>query len=97
MAMIRVHVHPGARRSIVQGLREDGALKLAVDAPPEDGRANRAVEALLADTLDVARRAVSVVRGHGSRSKWIEIEGMSEDEIRRRLDIALAGEGKHGG
>jgi hypothetical protein len=97
MAKLRVHVHPGARRSVVQGLREDGVLKLAVDAAPEDGRANRAVEALLADTLDVARRAVSVVRGHGSRSKWIEIEGMSEDEVRRRLDAALGGEAHHGG
>lgn len=97
MGLLRVHVHPGARRSAVQGLREDGAWKLAVSEPPEDGRANRAVESLIAETLSVARRSVSVVRGHGSRSKVVEIAGLSEDEILRRLSDRMEGEATHGG
>lgn len=93
--MLRVHVHPGARRDSVQGLRDDGALKLSVSAPPEDGKANRAVAALLAHALGVPAGRVSVVRGHGSRAKWVEIEGLSDDEMKRRVDAALE-EGSRG-
>lgn len=89
--MLRVHVHPGARRAMLRGFRGDGALQLAVTAPPEGGRANRAVAELLAETLGVPRGRVEVVRGLGSRSKWVEVEGLGEDEIRSRLDTTLAG------
>ncbi len=88
-ARLAVRVHPGARRAGLAGWREDGALKLAVAAPPEGGRANEAVVELIADTLGVARRQVTVARGGSSRSKTVEIEGLDEAEVRRRVDAAL--------
>jgi len=87
--MLQVHVHPGARRDGLRGWRADGALKVEVTAPPEDGRANAAVSALLAGVLALPKRSVAVVRGHGSRAKVVEVEGLSEDEVRRRIDGAL--------
>ena len=89
--MVTVHVHPGARREAVRGWRADGALRLDVAAPPERGRANDAVTALLAGVLGVPRGRVAVVRGHGSRTKVVEVTGLGDDELRRRIAAALAG------
>lgn len=51
------------------------ALKVAVTAPPEDGKANAALEKLLAKTLGLPRTTVSVVSGHASRSKLVHLAG----------------------
>jgi uncharacterized protein (TIGR00251 family) len=75
---LRLKVQPKARRSRVEGIGPDiegAALKLAVTAPPEDGKANAAVIALLAETLGVAKSAVSVVSGATDRRKLVEIRG----------------------
>jgi uncharacterized protein len=85
---LRVRVHPGARRAGVTGRLADGTWKIAVPEPPEGGRANRGVETLLARTLGVPRTRVTVVRGAGSRSKVVEVDGLEDDEITRRLEGA---------
>ena len=56
-------------------------LKARVRAAPEDGKANAALEALLAKALGVAKGKVSVTRGTTARMKTVEIEGVSEAEI----------------
>jgi uncharacterized protein YggU (UPF0235/DUF167 family) len=84
----RVRVHPGARRAGVTGRLADGAWKIAVTEAPEGGRANRALETLLADALGVARDRVGVVLGAGSRGKTVEVSGLGMDEIERRLERA---------
>jgi hypothetical protein len=61
------------------------ALKVRVKAPPEKGKANAAVEALLASTLDVGKSAVEVVTGHTSSRKVIRIEGLSREAVCRLL------------
>jgi uncharacterized protein YggU (UPF0235/DUF167 family) len=96
-AGLAVRVQPGARRAGLKGWAEDGSLRLAVAARPEGGRANRAVEELLAEVLDVPRRAVSVTRGAASRSKWIEIRGLDADEVKRRIGRRLEREGEADG
>jgi len=69
---VDVWVVPGAARSAVTGLH-DGRLRLAVAAPPSEGRANRAVEALLASVAGVASRRVGLVRGDRGRAKTCRI------------------------
>jgi len=86
---IAVRVHPGARRTALVGWMEDGTLKLSVAAPPEGGRANAAVTALLAGVLDVKSRQVAVARGVSSRTKWVDVTGLDDGEIRRRIANAL--------
>ncbi|MBI1798921.1 MAG: DUF167 domain-containing protein [Candidatus Eisenbacteria bacterium] len=89
MTKLAVRVQPGARRAEIRGWMEDGALRLTVTAPPEDGRANRAVIELLASALELKPRALSLARGGASRSKWIEIDGLEPAEVRRRIDGVL--------
>jgi hypothetical protein len=88
-ALLAVRVRPGAAAEGLTGRLADGTLKLAVAAPPEGGRANRAVIELLARLLGVRRSQVAVVRGPASRAKLIEIEGMEGTEIERRIERAL--------
>ena len=86
---VAVRVHPGAAADGLTGRLADGTLKLAVAAPPEGGRANRAVIELLARLLGVRRSQVAMVRGPASRAKLIEIEGLEGAEIERRIERAL--------
>ena len=83
-ARIDVHVQPRASRNAIAGMK-DGALRIAVTAPPVDGEANAAVVALLAKKLGVPKRDVSVVQGETSRHKVIEVKGISLDELLARL------------
>jgi uncharacterized protein (TIGR00251 family) len=86
---LRVRVSPGARRGDVAGRIRD-VWKLRVTAPAEGGRANEAVIRLLADTVDVPRRRVSLVSGHTARDKVVELEGVEAAEAERRLAGASA-------
>lgn len=88
-ARIAVRVHPSARHDALVGRRDNGEWKLAVCAPPEDGRANAAVVELVASLLGVKRHQVSVARGLSSRGKQVEVEGVSAEEAERRLAALL--------
>lgn len=87
---LAVRVQPGARRDALVGRLETGEWKVAVTAPPEDGRANAAVVELLAALLGVKRRQVNVVRGQSARAKQVEIAGLAPADADRRLAAALA-------
>ena len=84
--LIDVHVQPGARRTVVVG-PHGHRLKLAVQAPPLEGRANDAVIGLLAECLGVRPSSVRVVGGQGSRDKRIHVERgpLAAAEVVRRL------------
>jgi uncharacterized protein (TIGR00251 family) len=76
---LRVRLTPKGGRDAIDGWARnaDGrpVLKARVSAPPEDGRANAALVALLATTLDLPRRAVRISAGETSRGKTVEIDG----------------------
>ena len=88
---LQVRVHPGARRPGLVGRLADGSLKVAVAEPPGGGKANRAVEALLAAALALKRVQVRVVGGAAARLKQVEIEGVDAEDLERRIVVALAG------
>ena len=85
MARLRVHVTPGAREERIAGWH-GGALRVKVRARPEKSRANQAVLKLLARCLGVAPANLSIARGAASRDKLVEVDGLSEEELRARLD-----------
>ena len=87
MTRLRLRVSPGAKRSGVVG-RHGEAWKVRVAAPPEGGRANDAVVALLADTLSLPRGAVRLVSGDGARDKIVELTGIDASNVERRLTTA---------
>jgi uncharacterized protein len=83
-ARVSVRVQPSARRDELIGIR-DGVLTVRVTAPAIEGRANEALRRLLAKRLAVSRSAVTVIQGHRSRDKVIQIEGLDHPTLLRAL------------
>ena len=81
---ISVHVAPRASTNKVMGVH-NGALKVALTAPPVDGAANRALVEFIAKKLDVPRSAVTIVSGLASRNKVIQVAGVSDSHVLGRL------------
>lgn len=88
-ARIRVRAQPGARRNALVGTW-NGCLKLAVSAPPEDGRANAALAALLAELLQLQPSRVELLGGATHREKLFRV-AMAPDSILLRLAPHLGG------
>lgn len=78
---ISIKAIPNAPRSEIVGWLGD-ALKVKVHAPPVEGRANEVLCAFLADTFDLPRRAITVLRGDTSRQKLVHIVGLSFAELK---------------
>lgn len=88
---------PGARRDEIAGPLGD-RLKVRVSAPAEDGRANKAICALLAAAVGVRAGAVAVVRGHTSPEKSLRIRGRTADAAASALGgPAAPGRAQFGG
>jgi uncharacterized protein (TIGR00251 family) len=87
VARIELTVSPGAARSELVGRHGDG-WRARVAAPPERGRANRALVELLVEALGVPRDAVTVVAGKTARRKVVDVDGLDAAEIDRRLEAA---------
>jgi uncharacterized protein len=83
-AVLNVLVHPGAREESV-GPLHDGALKVSVTAPPDKGKANRAVLEALARRLGVPRSRLAILRGESGRRKAVRIEGFPAEALARFL------------
>lgn len=84
--MLLVKVVPGAKRDQISGMLGD-RVKIRVAAPPEDGRANEAVCAVIARTLGIRERQVEIVSGRTHPEKTVRIEGMSGREVRTLLGL----------
>ncbi len=85
--LLSVKVVPGASRTRFAG-ELDGRAKLAVAAPPERGKANKALITFLAKLLGLRARDVTVIAGHTSPQKTIRIEGTTPDALRAALRSA---------
>ncbi len=83
-ATFGVKVHPRARKNAITGEVGD-ALKVALTAPPVDGKANEACIDFFAKLLKVPRSSVTIASGHSSRNKVIRVARLSAEEVRRRL------------
>ena len=83
-ARIRVRLTPRSARDEIVGWQE-GCLWVRVSAPPVEGKANIALERLLAKALGVPKVAVGLVSGARSREKTVVIDGLSRDEALERL------------
>lgn len=86
--VLPVRAQPGARKAGLQG-EQNGALKIAVNAPPEDGRANKAIVELVRDLLDLKRSQVELLSGDKSRDKRLLIRGVTRDALAARLATIL--------
>lgn len=88
---VDVHAVPASKREGVVGVHGD-ALKVAVRARPEKGKANAALVEVMSRVAGVRRSGVEIVSGHSSRRKRVRIEGVSAADFRARVDVALDGD-----
>ena len=82
--MIAVRAQPGAKRNGVVGVRND-RLRVAVQAPPDKGRANEAILEVLAEFFGVRRSQVELVAGPTNREKRFALQGIAIDQEIRRI------------
>lgn len=85
---LAVRVQPGAKKNAVLG-EQAGALKVAVTAPPEDGRANDALVEHLKNWLGVKRSQVELLSGRTNRNKVFLIRGMTAEQLSEVLSLKL--------
>lgn len=79
-----VRVHPRAKKDAITGEVGD-ALKVSLTAPPVDGKANEACIEFFAKLLKVPKASVSIAAGLTGRNKVVRVEGVSAQEVRRKL------------
>jgi uncharacterized protein (TIGR00251 family) len=85
---LAVRAQPGAKKTAITGVYGEGPaaqLKIAVHAPPLEGRANQALIAFLAETFAVPKNAVELVCGELSRSKVIMLRGVTLEQAEAKL------------
>lgn len=83
-ARILLHVHPGAPQNEVVGF-SGGVLRIKVAAPPIRDKANKELIAFLSQILGVSKGALTIIHGRASKNKVLAIEGMSQEQIMKRL------------
>jgi uncharacterized protein (TIGR00251 family) len=84
-----VKVHPRARKNGIAGVVGD-ALKLALTAPPVEGKANQAVIEFFSELFAIPRSSVTIASGETSRNKVVRIASLSRAAVEQRLAAALA-------
>ena len=88
---LAVRVQPGAKRTAIIGVFGDGAqLKIALQAPPVDGRANEALIGYLAELFDLPKLSVEIASGQASRSKICALRGVVPTRIKQTI-LSLLG------
>ena len=90
MARLTVKVHPRAKRTALNG-RYGDAWKLALAAPPVDGKANEECIRFFAELAHVPRARVRILMGLTSRTKVVEIEGLPQEALDKLLVSSLPG------
>ena len=87
--IVPVRAQPGARRDGIAGIH-NGAVKIAVTAPPDKGKANEALAAVLAEALNVKKAQIQLTAGPTSRDKRFLIQGLTANVARQRLTAACS-------
>ena len=83
--VITLHLQPGAKRSAVCGMFGD-SVKLAIQAPPVDGKANTALRTFLAARLKLPTAAVTLVSGASGRDKRVRVDGITPEQALTALE-----------
>ena len=85
-AQFALRVQPRSSRNAIAGVVGD-AVKLAITAPPVDGKANQAVIDFLAELFRVPKSSIAIVSGETGRNKLIAVRGLSAEQVRKKLGV----------
>ena len=88
--ILNIKVVPKSSRNGVLGW-QGGLLKVCVTAPPDKGKANKAVELLLSNILNIPKRKIHIIRGETSHRKVIEVVGVDRIEVQLRIEEQILG------
>ncbi|HEY5234804.1 MAG TPA: DUF167 domain-containing protein [Rhabdochlamydiaceae bacterium] len=80
--IVTIKVIPRAQKNAIVGY-ENGILKVRLHAIPEKGEANEELIEFLSDVFDLPKSSITIVRGNTSRIKHVEIQGLTEDHIKK--------------
>lgn len=83
--VINIKVIPRASKNAVCGEMDDGTLKIRLQAPPIEGKANKALVGFLAGLLDVSKNSIVILSGETGRHKRVAVVGLSVDAAKKRL------------
>jgi uncharacterized protein (TIGR00251 family) len=89
---LAVRAQPGAKKTALSSILGEGdqaQLKIAVQAPPVEGKANATLVEFLAKFFALSRSKVDLVQGELNRSKVFLLRGLSLEEARAKIDAAL--------
>ena len=81
---LALKVTPNAGRNEITGFKE-GVLQLRIATPPEKGKANKELIGFLAERMGVNKSSILIIKGQTSRNKVILIQGISNEELLRRI------------
>ena len=84
--LLPVRAVPRASKNEIQGVH-GGALKVRLQAPPVEGKANAALIRFLSDALDIPRPHISIASGETGRNKAVLITGLSKTEVLKKLNL----------
>ena len=89
MTRLAIRVQPGAKANEIVGWIADAdggeVLKIRLRAPAIEGKANAALIEFLAESLDLRTRQITLERGEKSRAKFVLVDGLTGEEIRKRI------------
>jgi uncharacterized protein len=86
-----VQVLPRSSKCALAGIQE-GAIRLKLTAPPVEGRANEECLEFLAELLGIKKGQMDIIRGHKSRKKLVQIDGLTREQLVARLSLLLQAE-----
>ena len=87
--ILPIRAQPGARRNAIVG-EHGGALKVAVQAPPEDGKANEAITDLLRKSFGISKQQIELLSGHTSRDKKFLLTGITLEQLQAKITASLS-------
>jgi uncharacterized protein (TIGR00251 family) len=84
-AALTVRVTPRARKSEFGGVMEDGTVRIRIQEPPVEGKANRALIRFLSKVLGIRRNQIEIVAGQKGLDKIVAVEAMTAQEVENRI------------
>ncbi|MEN6523530.1 MAG: DUF167 domain-containing protein [Anaerolineaceae bacterium] len=88
-AALAIRVIPGAPKTQIASIMEDGTIKIKVAAPPVEGKANIALTRFLADILSVSESKIEIISGARGHNKLVSIIDISPSEAEKRILAAM--------
>lgn len=80
-----IRLSPRSPKNEFSGIMEDGTIKIRLNAPPVDGKANKALIDFLSEALDIQKEDISIISGYTNRTKMISVMGANKELLIKKI------------